>query len=164
MILRHLAFSSRGCRKRKRRWLQMQNMVGRRSVQELGKVTKEVREVFLASRKARREATHRFGLNGPSPHIMDRLVPFNPLHVTDKAESFNPLHLMKQPVSLDRGLILLLLRAFLSIIIPYRNQQRILPGIPILEVDGKTNIAPAQKRFFHDSKSMLLQGYQKVRH
>lgn len=80
----------------------------------------------------------------------------------EKALYLNPLHLMDTPVSLGRGLVLLLLCVFVSAALQLRKQQRIIPGVPIVGVDGKTSVALARKRFIRDSKTMLLEGYQKV--
>ena len=42
------------------------------------------------------------------------------------------------------------------------GRQRLVPNVPIVGLDEIGNIAKARKRFRHDSKAMLLEGYHQV--
>lgn len=43
-----------------------------------------------------------------------------------------------------------------------KKHQRIVPGIPIVGGSDKESVLRNRKRFVHDGKSMLLEGYGKV--
>lgn len=43
-----------------------------------------------------------------------------------------------------------------------RKHQRIVPGIPIVGGSDKESVLRSRKRFVHDGKSMLLEGYGEV--
>ena len=44
----------------------------------------------------------------------------------------------------------------------YSQRQRLAPGVPIIGVDEKGSVKAARKRFLHDAKGLLNEGYAKV--
>ena len=44
----------------------------------------------------------------------------------------------------------------------FKKRQKIVPGIPIIGGSDKESIQRNRKRFIHDGKAMLLEGYEKV--
>ncbi len=42
------------------------------------------------------------------------------------------------------------------------KRQRMLPGVPVIGLDGTKTIRQAREQFRHDSKTLLLEGYRKV--
>lgn len=59
-------------------------------------------------------------------------------------------------------LLCVCLASYVLLSLLFRKRQRLAPGVPIVGLEGGTSLAAARKRFVHDSKSMLVEGYMKV--
>ncbi|KAI4237689.1 MAG: hypothetical protein LQ352_007923 [Teloschistes flavicans] len=68
---------------------------------------------------------------------------------------------LDQPFSVTSALIAVLF--FLvssSAIQSYTNRQRLAPGVPIVGIDERGSVQAARKRFVHDAKGLLREGYE----
>jgi len=62
------------------------------------------------------------------------------------------------------GYLSVIFVGLLMVIVTRRTaKQRLVPGIPIVGGSGIDNIKKNRKRFIHDGKSMLDEGYREVR-
>lgn len=66
------------------------------------------------------------------------------------------------PTSFHTFLASILLLIFALFSFSRSKQQRIIPDVPVIGVDGTDDLVEARHKFRHGSKSMLLEGYQKV--
>lgn len=70
---------------------------------------------------------------------------------------------LNQPISLTSALIAVIF--FLvssSAIKTYNKRQRLIPGVPIVGIDERGSVKAARKRFVHDAKGLLQEGYEMV--
>ncbi|KAL8635774.1 MAG: hypothetical protein Q9228_006770 [Teloschistes exilis] len=68
---------------------------------------------------------------------------------------------LDDPFSLTSALIVVVF--FLvssSAIQSYNKRQRLIPGVPIVGIDERGSVKAARKRFVHDAKGLLQEGYE----
>ena len=98
-------------------------------------------------------------------------------HITAKGnhipEDESPGSLVLKPSSLNvldylsfsRGKVVLAVSTLLVLAVLLgtpKKKQRLVPGIPVVGGDDRASILMNRKRFIHDGKNMLLDGYQKA--
>ena len=70
-----------------------------------------------------------------------------------------------EELSRGRGKIVLAFSFVLILFVLFgtpKKRQRLVPGIPVVGGDYEANVLKNRKRFVHDGKDMLLEGYQKA--
>ena len=60
------------------------------------------------------------------------------------------------------SLTVLLVLCAVQLLALWSTKQRLVPGIFVVGGSGKDQIKESRSRFVHDSRSMVLEGYQKV--
>ena len=75
-----------------------------------------------------------------------------------------PPAMLKALTVVNQNLILigLLTLTLITVFGHFGKRQKIVPGIPIVGGKDKESVLKSRKRFVHDGKAMLLEGYQKV--
>lgn len=73
-----------------------------------------------------------------------------------------PKILQGHQINLPIPLVVILVLSVALLLRQSKTRQRIVPGIPIVGGNDKAAVLRNRKRFIHDGKSMLLEGYQKV--
>lgn len=87
---------------------------------------------------------------------------FDLLEKRTKLSQLEDFNIFQNPTSLSGYLAIILVGLLLATVSPSSKKQKLAPGVPVVGGGDLEQVKQNRKRFIHDGKAMLAEGYRQV--